>query len=116
MSSARKYNPLLRTNNDTGFGGSAGNYGGRFINKDGSFNLRREGISVLRRTSIYQKMLTIPLWQFAGIILAFYFVINIIFTTVYLLIGAGELQGLLADHGWQRTKEVFYFSTQTFTT
>ncbi len=116
MSSFRKYNPLLRTNNDTGFGNSAGSIGGRFINKDGSFNLRREGISVLRRTSIYQKMLSIPLWQFACIILAFYFVINVIFTSVYLLIGTDQLQGMLADRGWQRIKEVFYFSTQTFTT
>ena len=116
MSSFRKYNPLLRTNNDTGFGTSAASVGGRFINKDGSFNLRREGISVFRRTSIYQKMLTIPLWQFAGIILAFYFLINVLFTSVYLLIGSHELQGMLAPGGWQRIKEVFYFSTQTFTT
>ena len=116
MSSFRKYNPLLRTNNDTGFGSSAGSVGGRFINKDGSFNLRREGISLLRRTSVYQKMLTIPIWQFAGIVLAFYFVINVFFTSLYLLIGTSQLQGMLAERGWQRIKEVFYFSTQTFTT
>ena len=116
MASLGKYNPLLRTNNDTGFGSIAGSYGGRFINKDGSFNLRREGISLLRRTSVYQKMLTIPLWQFAAIILAFYFVVNIFFTSVYLFMAPGQLQGMLAYSGWQHVKEVFYFSTQTFTT
>jgi inward rectifier potassium channel len=116
MSSSQKYNPLLRTNEDTGFGSSTNTVGGRFINRDGSFNLRREGISLLRRISIYQKMLTIPLWQFAGVILALYFTINIFFTSVYLFIGADQLQGLLAHHGWPRIKEVFYFSTQTFTT
>lgn len=116
MSSFRKYNPLLKTNNDTGFGSNANNVGGRFINKDGSFNLRREGISFLRRTSVYQKMLAMPGWKFITIILIFYFVINIAFTAVYLLIGPEELQGMMAYTGWTRIKELFYFSTQTFTT
>jgi len=116
MSAFKKYNPQLKTNNDTGFGSLASNYGGRFINKDGSFNLRREGSSLLRRIGIYQKLLTIPTWKFIGLILIFYFIINIIFTTVYLFIGPGQLQGMLSSGGWPRIKEVFYFSTQTFTT
>lgn len=116
MSSSRKHNPLLRTNNDTGFGNNATSVGGRFINKDGSFNLRREGISLFRRTSVYQRMLTIPIWQFAGIVLAFYFVINIFFSIVYLFIGTDQLVGMLANDGWPCIKEVFYFSTHTFTT
>ena len=116
MSSFKKYNPLLKTNNDTGFGSNADNFGGRFINKDGTFNLRREGIPVLRRISVYQKMLTIPTWKFIGVILIFYVVINLFYTAVYLLIGTDQLDGMLSHVGWQRIKEVFYFSTQTFTT
>ncbi len=116
MSSFKKYNPLLKTNNDTGFGSNADSVGGRFINKDGSFNLRREGISPLRRISVYQRMLTIPTWKFIGVILIFYVVINLLFTTTYLLIGSDQLTGMISQGGWQRFKEVFYFSTQTFTT
>jgi len=116
MRTFRRVNPLLKTNNDTGFGSNVNSVGGRFINKDGSFNLRREGISALRKTSVYQKMLTIPTWQFVCVILIFYFALNLAFTAVYLLIGADQLQGMIAHSGWARFKEVFYFSTQTFTT
>jgi inward rectifier potassium channel len=116
MASFKKYNPLLKTNNDTGFGSNASSFGGRFINKDGTFNLRREGMPVLRRLSVYQKMLTIPTWKFVGVILIFYGVINLFFTGVYLAIGPSQLQGFISQGGWPRIKEVFYFSTQTYTT
>lgn len=116
MGSFGKYNPLLKPNNDTGFGSNANNFGGRFVNKDGSFNLRREGSSLLRRTALYQRMLTIPTWGFIGVILFFYLIINFLFTGIYLLMGDGQLQGMLSSNGWLKVKEVFYFSTQTFTT
>ena len=116
MASRRKVDPLLKTNNDTGFGSNANNFGGRFINKDGSFNLRREGISPINRFSIYQRMLTMPRWKFIIVILIFYVIINILFTIVYLFLGISQLQGMVATTGWGKLKEVFYFSTQTFTT
>ena len=116
MSLRKKIDPSLKTNNDTGFGSNANNFGGRFINKDGTFNLRREGISLLNRFSIYQRMLTMSRWKFIAVILIFYAVINILFTLVYLIIGAEQLQGLIATTTWGTIKEVFYFSTQSFTT
>ena len=116
MSLHKKVDPFLKTNNDTGFGSNANNFGGRFINKDGTFNLRREGISLLNRFSVYQRMLTMPRWKFITVIIIFYFAINILFTIAYFLVGAGQLQGLIATTPWSKVKEVFYFSTQTFTT
>ena len=112
----KKVNPKLKTNNDTGFGSNANNYGGRFINKDGTFNLRREGSGFFNRFSVYQRMLNLPLWKFIAVILIFYFIINLLFTCTYLCIGSNQLQGLLSAEPWARFKEVFYFSTQTFTT
>jgi len=114
--SIRRINPFLKTNNDTGFGSNPNNYGGRFINKDGSFNLRREGIPLFSRISAYQKMLTLPRWKFAAVILIFYFAINLVYTCIYLLMGIDQLQGMIATGQWAKFKEVFYFSTQTFTT
>ncbi len=111
-----KINPFLKTNNDTGFGSNANSYGGRFINKDGTFNLRREGSSYFNRFSVYQRMLNLPRWKFIVVILIFYFVINLLFSVSYLLIGPDQLQGMVAATPWGRFKEVFYFSTQTFTT
>ena len=114
--SIRRINPFLKTNNDTGFGSNPNNYGGRFINKDGSFNLRREGIPLFSRISAYQKMLTLPRWKFTAVILIFYVVINLVYTCIYLLMGVDQLQGMIATDQWAKFKEVFYFSTQTFTT
>ena len=116
MSIRKKIDPSFKTNNDTGFGSNANNFGGRFINKDGTFNLRREGILLLNRFSIYQRMLTMPRWKFISVIILFYIAINILFTLVYLAIGAEQLQGTIATTSWGKLKEVFYFSTQTFTT
>jgi len=42
--------------------------------------------------------------------------INLIFTFIYFWIGAAELQGLTPGSNWKTFKELFYFSTQTFTT
>ncbi len=116
MAFNKKINPYLKVNNDTGFGSNPNSYGGRFINKDGSFNLRREGIPLLKRIGIYQRMLSLPRWKFLAVILLFYFAMNLFFTVIYLAIGGGQLQGLVSTTPWTRFKEVFYFSTQTFTT
>ncbi|HMH21871.1 MAG TPA: ion channel [Puia sp.] len=116
MALSKKIDPFLKTNNDTGFGNNASNYGGRFINRDGTFNLRKEGRSFLERFSIYHNMLTIPRWKFVSVILIFYFGINLIFTFVYLGVGIDQLQGVIATTNWGKFKEAYFFSTETFTT
>ena len=116
MAAGKKIDPFLKTNNDTGFGNNASNYGGRFINRDGTFNLRKEGISFINRFSIYHNMLTLPRWKFALLILLFYLIINLIYTTIYLLIGIDQLQGVIATTHWGKFKEAYFFSTETFTT
>lgn len=116
MAFSKKINPFLKVNNDTGFGNNPGDIGGRFINKDGTFNLRREGVPLLRRIGVYQRMLSLPRWKFISIIILFYFAINLLFTLIYLLIGSDQLQGIVGTEAIRRFKEVFFFSTQTFTT
>src|ERR1700733_15501234 len=76
----KKIDPFLKTNNDTGFGTNASNYGGRFINRDGTFNLRKEGMPFWERFSVYHSMLNLPAWKFIAMILIFYLVINLIYT------------------------------------
>jgi len=112
----RKIDPLLKTNNDTGFGTSAANYGGRFINRDGTFNVRREGVPFLNRFSIYHSMLSMSRWKFIGLLVLFYFWINLVYSLVYMAVGLDGLQGVVAATMWGRWKEAFFFSTETFTT
>jgi inward rectifier potassium channel len=116
MATSKRIDPFLKTNNDTGFGNNVSSYGGRFINRDGTFNLRKEGISFFNRYSVYHNMLTLPRWKFAGIIILFYLSINLLYTAIYLLIGIDQLQGVLATTHWGKFKEAYFFSTETFTT
>ncbi len=116
MSLLKKVNPSSTINNDTGFGNNASDYGGRFINRDGTFNLRKEGMPFWERFSIYHNMLNLPRWKFIGLIVLFYLVINLVYTLIYLLIGTDGFIGMIAVTPWQKIKEVYFFSTETFTT
>lgn len=116
MENKIKPRPYLKTNNDTGFGSNANNYGGRFINRDGTFNLRREGLPFFKRLSIYHKMLNMPRWKFATSIIGVYITINLLYSLIYLLIGPSQFTGIIAQTPWQKFKELFFFSTETFTT
>jgi len=114
--SSRKVNPSLKANPDTGFGSQASQIGGRFINRDGSFNLRREGWPVLRRIGIYSQLLALSGMQFVLVVLGFFLLVNLLFTFLYALMGNHAFYGLNAHTGWGRVKELFYFSTQSFST
>ena len=112
----RKINPGSKSNPDTGFGNLATDIGGRFVNKDGSANLRKTGWSYLKRISIYSTLLELSWTSFLLIIVLIYLLVNLFFTAVYVLIGFDQLQGFISTTEWGKIKEVFYFSTQSFTT
>ena len=61
-------------------------------------------------------MLTIPRWKFFFIILSFYFLVNLVFATIYYLIGSEHLNGIVADNAIDRFGQTFFFSIQTYTT
>ncbi len=116
MALYKKSNPFSKQNNDTGFATGSIETGGRFINKDGSYNLVKEGMPFHKRFSIFNDMLNLPLWKFIAIIFLFFLAINLIFAIIYFLIGAEQLDGLTSGSDWKIFREMFYFSTQTFTT
>jgi inward rectifier potassium channel len=116
MANQTKILANLKANNDTGFSNKTDTSTNRFVNKDGTYNIRKTGLGFIKRFSIFQMMLTIPRWKFIGVILIFYTSINLLFTGVYLLVGTDQLQGMIGAGPWIKFKEVFYFSTQTFTT
>src|SRR6478736_2872261 len=115
MAKLRSINPFSKVNNDTGFG-TSDNYGGRFINRDGTFNIRKEGQGFWQRFSLFQSMLNLPLWKFALFIFSFFIGINLFFTTIYLLIGTDQFIGMISTDRWSAIKEIYFFSTETFTT
>ncbi len=117
MSLFKRINPISRQNNDTGFSTNASDLtGGRFINKDGSYNLGKEKMPFWKRISIFHNMLNLPQWKFILVILMFYVAINLIFTFIYFFIRSSEIEGLPNGNDWQIFNELFYFSTGTFIT
>ena len=85
-----KLSSFLKKNNDTGFGNDADDYGGRFVNKDGSFNIKRVGVPFWEKFSMYHSMISMPTWQFFSIIILSFVLINLMFTICFWLIGAGR--------------------------
>ncbi|MEO6315329.1 MAG: ion channel [Chitinophagaceae bacterium] len=116
MALLKRVNPFSKINNDTGFGTNAADYGGRFVNRDGSFNLRKEGVPFWSRFSLYHSMLNLPRWKFIALIVVFFLVINLLYTLLYLLLGTDQFIGMMATTKWEQVKEVYFFSTETFTT
>ncbi len=115
MAKHRSINPFSKINDDTGFG-SRDSYGGRFINRDGTFNIRKEGQGFWERFSLFQSMLNLPLWKFAAIAFLFFLGINLLFTIIYLALGTDQFVGLISKDRWSEIKEIYFFSTETFTT
>ena len=93
-------------------------YGGklrRAINKDGSFNVHRTGTR-WRDANLYSYLVQITWRRFLGIILAAYFVINVLFAGLYCLVGVRHLTGSDVATPFRGFVSAFFFSTQTLTT
>ena len=116
MAIQKKINPFSSQNNNTGFATNTDNVGGRFVNKDGTYNLVKEGMPFWKRFSIFNDMLNLSTWKFITIILVFFVAVNLIFAAVYFLIGPHELDGLIPGNDWKIFRQLFYFSMQTITT
>lgn len=116
MALLHKINKKAKAENNTGFGTNSQNYGGRFINKNGNANIQKVGIGFLEGISWYHTMLKIPRWKFFFIIILFYFIVNLFFASIYMLIGVENLRGVTSVSRIDKFGEAFFFSIQTFTT
>jgi len=113
----KKINSNAATSDTSGFGTNPSNYGGRFINKDGSANIEKRGMPFFSRISWYHTMLTMPGWKFISVLLGFYAAVNFVFALMYYAIGVEYLNGI-DDSGSELLKfgKAYFFSAQTFTT
>jgi inward rectifier potassium channel len=116
MAFLKKFDTKAKAETNTGFGVNASSYGGRFLNKNGNPNIRRDGIGFFESISWFHVMLAIPRWKFMTIVVFFYFFTNLFFATVYFLIGVDHLNGIHATTTAGQFGQAFFFSIQTFTT
>lgn len=99
-----------------GFGTSTSTQGTRFMDKNGEFLIRREGIPFFEIFDAYHWLITMPWMKFIYFVIGYYVVINFIFATVYFTIGTETLEGSRAHTLSEHFLEAFFFSSQTLTT
>ncbi|WP_035649611.1 ion channel [Flavobacterium sp. ASV13] len=117
MALLKKINNYAQTDKNSGFGTNAESYGGRFVNKNGTANVEKRGMHLLRRISWYHTMIDMPNWKFMLILFSFYIVINFIFAVIYYAIGIEHLNGIEQSQSiLTQFGQAYFFSAQTFTT
>lgn len=102
---------------NTGFGANSAAQGGRLVNADGSINLRKTGMPVWNRTSVYHTLLRMNRWHFFMAIMFFYTAVNILFASIYFMVGVEHLSGIDPSRStFDEIMSAFFFSSQTLTT
>jgi inward rectifier potassium channel len=87
----------------------------RVINRDGTFNVKREHTGDFFRDSF--KILIEMSWtRFLLLIFGLYVLVNAFFALIYVLVGVEHLVGMPESSGFDSYIRAFYFSVQTFTT
>ena len=111
ISSVREYD------RDLGFGEKVASESRlRFLNRDGTFNVRRKGLQRISTRNLYHFLLTMSWARFLGLVLLLYFLSNIVFALIYASLG----EATLIDTSEIPTESIFirafFFSVQTFAT
>ncbi|WP_394664961.1 ion channel [uncultured Chryseobacterium sp.] len=112
---ARGFRKKIQQKNteNSGFGS---NVSGRFINKDGLPNVNRKGVNIFNRYSWYHTMLDLSTFNFLSYLVIAYVLVNLFFALIYYLIGVEHLTGIDKSNPVNEFIDVFFFSSQTFTT
>lgn len=88
----------------------------RLLNRDGTFNVRREGLGFWESLSTYHYFLTIGWPKFLGYVAAVYVVINALFAAAFVACGTGALTGFANETMTERFSQAFFFSVETLAT
>ncbi len=106
----------LQENKESGFSSKTNLQGGRIVNPDGSFNVKKEGMHFWDKFSPFHYLVTVSWKTFLFISVGFFIVMNLIFAGLYALAGLENISGLSGLSPEEQFLEAFFFSCQTFTT
>jgi inward rectifier potassium channel len=101
---------------DAGFNTNVNQQSTRFINKDGTFNTKKVGLSQSQSFSLFHWLISLPWIQFIGLVLLGFLGINLLFAIAYMVLGLDGLNGIKGITIGERFTEAFFFSAQTLTT
>jgi inward rectifier potassium channel len=79
----KKFNP----EDDLGFGTQAVMRSQRLVNRDGSINVKRKGLSIFNTSNNYHTLIMMSWGKFWLLILSGYLTANIIFAFIYVSLG-----------------------------
>jgi inward rectifier potassium channel len=103
--------------NDLGFGSIVARQSReRLLNRDGTFNVRREGLGFFQSLSAYHWLLGLTWPRFLAMLAAGFLTVNLVFAGAYFLCGPDALAGIAVRDGAARFLGDFFFSVQTFAT
>ena len=102
---------------DLGFGSVVGRENEkRLLNRDGSFNVERDGIPFWKSWSVYHAALTATWGRFLGVFAVVYLLINATFAVAYTLCGPQALVGTTTTGLLHPYAKSFFFSVHTLAT
>ena len=117
MAFRKRLSSRLKSETNTGFGANSTDSAGRFYDPTNKrANVTKRGVGILERYSWYHTMLETKRSKFLFFIFLIYIVVNLVFACIYYAIGIEHLGGVNTGSPWKNFSEVFFFSTQTFTT
>lgn len=88
----------------------------RLLNRDGSFNVTRGGLSFWESVHLYRTLLQTSWWNFILILFGSFIGANVLFGLLYALAGQGALTGASSVGMSERFFSAFFFSVHTITT
>jgi inward rectifier potassium channel len=110
------HKPKINPEDDLGFGSQPVMKNQPLVNKDGSPNVKRIGLSPFSTANNYHNLITMSWTKFWLLVLAGYTIVNIIFAFIYMSFGQGSLESsgdnALLGQFWT----AFFFSAQTIST
>jgi len=104
-------------NSDLGFGSVVARESRRrLLNRDGTFNVKREGLSFIESLSAYHYFLTITWTRFLAYVIGAYLLANALFAVGYVGCGDDALTGFPSQGAGERFATAFFFSVHTLAT
>lgn len=101
---------------ELGFGQKNYNKSVRFINKDGTINIKRTGLGTLGNLDIYHWFITTSKRNLIFVIIIGYIITNFVFAAAYYVIGSENFGGLETRDEMSKFMSLYFFSAQTLTT
>ena len=101
---------------DPGFGAKVSNASRRLLNRDGTFNARRSGLSVTQTWSPFHDLLNMSWRKFVFSFFVVFMLLNLTFAVAYALCGPQALSGPNVNTFGSLLLECFFLSVQTLAT